>query len=246
MYKDDRGHDDADRTEKKNKKKKAKKARKALGAVSKSSNLLDRYNGLETKSNVNNSLIKTFVDLAAGTLVGPALSAALGKYAPVAGAALSFGGHYLDDQSGLLRGIGMGTIAHSVAKTKEYRDPNSTMSDRFLDLKDNWLRMIFIKKDSEVNGFESGVEIEPLINPENLPDLDNSKAEQMKFEVHERELDLSVLDQYQKQLEDSANTYKDIHGMPDWTEGDEDEEPDGFFSRHNDPELPDDFDFNLM
>jgi len=242
------GYDDYDRIERK-KKKDGKKQKKGLGATA-NPNLLDKYNGMEAKSNVNNSMIKALVDVAAGALVGPALSAALGKYAPIAGAALSFGGHYIGDQSGVLRGIGMSTIAHSVAKTKEYRDPDSTMSDRFSDLKDNWLRLVFMKKDEEtpslISGFESTPEIKPTIDLSNIPDF---KTEQKEFEAYEssRELDLSALDQFDTQLEESANTYKDIHGMPDWLEDEEDDdEQEDFLSGNHDPELPDDFDFNLM
>lgn len=115
-------------------------------------NLLERFNDLETKHHPKHALIKTMVDVLAGAMLGPAVSATLGKYAPLAGIALSFGGHYSGDRSGLLRGIGMSTLAHSVAKVKEYRQDDSTLKDRLSELKDDWLRLIFLKKESGLSG----------------------------------------------------------------------------------------------
>jgi hypothetical protein len=117
-------------------------------------NVLQRYNELETKHNPKNAFLKTAVDALAAVMVGPALSATFGKYAPLVGAALTFGGHYTGDSSGLLRGIGMSTLAHSVAKVKDYRSPNSTAMDRLSELTDDWLRFSLLKNDSVVNGLQ--------------------------------------------------------------------------------------------
>lgn len=115
-------------------------------------NLLERYNDLETHNHPQNALIKTLVDALAGVMVGPVVSATLGKFAPLAGLALTFGGHYTGDRSGLLRGIGMITLAHSVAKAKTYRQEDSTLKDRLSELKDDWLRLVFLKKESGLSG----------------------------------------------------------------------------------------------
>lgn len=72
--------------------KKDKKKHSELGAVPKNPNLWDRFNQAETKGNINNSLMKTLGDFVAGGIIGPFLGAALGKTAPLAGMALSFGG----------------------------------------------------------------------------------------------------------------------------------------------------------
>jgi hypothetical protein len=81
---------DEDSTKKKKNKKDKKKKNKVLHGVS--PGIMSQYNNMETKSNVNNSLIKSLVDVAAAGLIGPALSAALGKYSPLAAIGLSFGG----------------------------------------------------------------------------------------------------------------------------------------------------------
>lgn len=116
------------------------------GLPEKKPDLITRYNEMDARSNVKHALIKTLVDVIAGVMIGPALSATLGKVAPIAGLGLSFGGHYMGDQTGLMRGIGMSTLAHSVAKTKEYRQADSTLKERLSELKDDWLRLILLKK----------------------------------------------------------------------------------------------------
>jgi hypothetical protein len=103
---------------------------------------------MNAKGSIQNSLMKAVVDILAGAVVGPALSAALGKFAPVAGAALSFGGHYIGDDSGLMRAIGISTVAHSVAKVQEYREPDSTVKDGLSGLKDDWLRLVMMGQSS--------------------------------------------------------------------------------------------------
>jgi hypothetical protein len=242
MYEDKySGYDDNDRNKKK--KKKDKESKKRLGSTG-APTILDKFNGMETKSNVKNSIIKAAADLAAGMLIGPALSAAFGKFAPIAGVACSFGGHYLGDQSGLLRGIGMATIAHSVAKTKEYRDPNSTMGNRFSELKDDWLRFAFIEPvetTPQINGL--GIIKDPVtLKPDNWEE--GLKKLEQEFEVNERqddpELDLSALDQFDTQAERYAEEYRKENGlsMEDEDDSDDDSEDSSI--------LDDDFDFNLM
>jgi len=150
--------------------KKKKKKRTLNGSTEKKSNLISRYNDLDAKSNANHALMKTVVDVIAGAMIGPALSATLGKFAPIAGAALTFGGHYTGDQTGLMRGIGMSTLAHSVAKTNEYRQPDSTLKNRLSELKDDWLRLILLKKadkpKTELDGMATPDELKQVIQQE--------------------------------------------------------------------------------
>lgn len=154
---------------KRKKKKKNKRKRKALAGMQNATGIgaLDRFNQMSAKGNPNNALIKALVDVLAAAVIGPAVSATLGKFGPLAGAALSFGGHYMGDESGLMRGAGMSTIGHSIAKTKEYREEGSSVQTRLKGLKSDLLRLVFLQKDeAPVSGMpESSVEIEPMEEP---------------------------------------------------------------------------------
>ena len=155
------------------KKKKAKRIKAILDGLEEKTkpNIIDRYTSMDTKGNLNNSMIKTVVELAGGFLVAPAISAALGTYSPLAAALMGFGGNYFGDQTGLMRGIAMGTIAHGVAKSKEYREENTTMKDRLSGLKDDWLRTILLKntqsqEKNKDDPDQSIVKTNPPINKE--------------------------------------------------------------------------------
>lgn len=107
--------------------------------------LLDGFNARETKGNLPNTLLKTLVDTV-GVGLGTILSAATGKAAPLAGIALIGAGHYTGDKTGLLRIVGATTLAHSVAKAKEYREhPDSTLAERLKGVKDDWLYAAMLK-----------------------------------------------------------------------------------------------------
>lgn len=122
------------------KKKKRKKEKKDLGVVpEKKKNMLQRFNEQNAKGSVQNTLLKTLADIA-GVGIGTVLSAATGTFAPAVGAVLIGTGHYIGDQSGLLRVVGASTFAHSVSKAKSYRENlNQTLAERFGELKDEWL-----------------------------------------------------------------------------------------------------------
>lgn len=236
---------------------KYKKKKKKSKLESNSSNILNKYNQMETKSNVNNSILKTLVDVVASMLVGPALSATLGKFAPIAGTALSFGGHYTGEQSALLRGIGMSAIAHSVAKTKEYRDPNSNLKDRFSGLKDDWLRLIMMKGNdelpNEVNGIENSVEIVSMKDLSTIydPDSENQiEKEPNDYNGNIDRLDLTSLEQFEEQLELSADEFQEQQQMDTSGLFNEDhialDNFNGSPYNQSKPDIPDDFDFSLM
>jgi hypothetical protein len=146
-----------------------KKKKQAIkGVPEKKPDLFTRYNAMDAKSNVNHALIKTLVDTIAGVMIGPTLSATLGKYAPAAGIGLTFGGHYTGDQTGLMRGIGMSTLAHSVAKTREYRQQDSTLKARLAELKDDWLRLVLLKNTEvpKLEGIKASDEVKRAVEQE--------------------------------------------------------------------------------
>lgn len=142
----------ADEIPKKDKKKKKKKAEKQKEpGASSIKQLLAGFNERQTKNNVQNTLLKLVADIA-GVGLGTVLSASLGKIAPAAAIALMGAGHYMGDESGLLRVVGASTLAHSVAKSKEYRkNPEMTIADRLKDVKDGWLYATLLKHYQEEN-----------------------------------------------------------------------------------------------
>lgn len=128
--------------------KKKKKKQKSQSKPSGLNGILQGFNEQQAKGNGKITLLKTIADLA-GVGLGTAVSAAAGKVAPLIGAAMIGTGHYIGDDSGLLRVVGAATVAHSVAKSKEYRQEGSTMMDRLSGLKDDWLRLAMLKHEQE-------------------------------------------------------------------------------------------------
>lgn len=253
-----------DSTDEKISKAKKKKDKSGSSKNSGLAGIMDKLNGMETKSNVANSGIKALIDVAAAVLIGPALSASLGKFAPLAGIALSFGGHYVGDQSGLMRGVGMSTIAHSLAKTKEYRQPTSTANERLAGLKDDLLRLVMMKKDeaAPINGINENVHIEPIIEEptptkEEQIALIKSVIKESERERIEKEAKHNF-DHFEQRLHHSADEFiQNRTNSPDyydheqtsfgrdWLEMSGQDYP-GLDSDSDESEFPEDFDFNLM
>lgn len=199
----------------KKKNKKQKKNKAFLGEIENSTskpNAINRYNNLSTKGNFNNALLKTVVDVVAGTIFAPAISASFGKYAPIAGVGLTLGGHYSGDESGLMRSIGVATLAHNVAESDGYRQADSTFKSRLENLTDKLLGFFFMKSSPSstatlpsdltqiVNGYSDEFTLEKntdSINNSNL-DLgeldaieDHLEFEAMKFEQEKESEDLA-------------------------------------------------------
>ena len=130
----------------KDKKKNKQKANPGSGTIK---GILAGFNKREAKSSVPNTLLKLLADIA-GVGMGTVLSASAGKAAPAVGVALIGAGHYMGDESGLLRIVGASTLSHSVAKAKEYREKsNMSISERLKEVKDGWLYAILLKKYKE-------------------------------------------------------------------------------------------------
>lgn len=130
----------------KDKKKKKQKENLSSGSIK---GILAGFNKREAKNSVPNTLLKLLADIA-GVGMGTVLSASAGKAAPAVGVALLGAGHYMGDESGLLRVVGASTLSHSVAKGKEYREKsNMSISERLKDVKDGWLYAFLLKKYQE-------------------------------------------------------------------------------------------------
>jgi hypothetical protein len=140
------------------------------------SNPIDRYNEADTKGNLKNSMFKTIIEVLGGGIVAPVLSASLGKFSPLAGIILAFGGNYMGDKTGLIRGVAMGTIAHGIAKSKEYQEENTTIKNRIQGLKDDWLTTLMVKNtttsiNSNTNNTKSYLKTKEFNSPPNNENL---------------------------------------------------------------------------
>ena len=112
---------------------------------------IDQYNDRETKGDIQNTLIKSTVDIVSGAAIGTGLGAISGKYSPLAGIALIIAGHYLGDKSGVLRLTGASTLAYGIAKAKDYQNnpEYDTAQKRLIGLKEDLLTTMYIKWKKE-------------------------------------------------------------------------------------------------
>ena len=194
---------------KKDKKKKKKKAEKLKESDASSiKQLLAGFNERQTKNNVQNTLLKLVADIA-GVGLGTALSASLGKIAPAAAIALMGAGHYMGDESGLLRVVGASTLAHSVAKSKEYRkNPEMTIADRLKDVKDGWLYATLLKHYQE----DQSQKTEPQSVSNKIAEVDpeqiavNETVEGMEWDEDESDLEQEVSEFDSSQLDNKGKT----------------------------------------
>lgn len=199
-------------TPRKDKKKKKQKANSNSGTIQ---GVLVGFNNREAKNSVPNTLLKLLADIA-GVGMGTVLSASAGKAAPAVGVALIGAGHYMGDESGLLRVVGASTLSHGVAKSKEYREKsNMSISERLKDVKDGWLYAFLLKKyqeeqnstavkaivpTSESNAEETSVEgIEPddpeeEFQEEDSEEFHHDEPERKRIELRDDDLpDLSLM-----------------------------------------------------
>lgn len=161
-------------------------------------NLLDTFNEKQTKGNVENTLLKGTVDTVAGSVVGTGIGALTGRKASFVGIALMLAGHYIGDQSGLLRITGASTMAYGIGKAGEYKNnPElSSSTKRLSSLKDDWLTAFHLKWKKETNQSVEGTpedkESESKQKEENQITPELTPLSESAFP------DLSVLDQFEK------------------------------------------------
>lgn len=149
-------------------------------------NIIDRYNGVETKGDFKNSMLKTAVETIGGGAIAPLISALFGKSSPIAGILLALLGNYVGDKTGLLRGLAMATMAHGVAKSKEYREEGSTIKNRISGFKDDCLYALMLKNTASSS-----------LNKVSINDI-------QKYEVPQnREIDDSEISNFQNLSEKS-------------------------------------------
>lgn len=167
------------------------KNRKKKGSKNQLTKLLDEYNQKATKNNINNTLLKSVVDItsvAAGTGVG-ALGGDKAKFIGPLFIAL---GHYLGDESGLLRMLGASTLSYGIAKSKEFKENQElyTVKGRIKDLKENWLSAMYLDVKREKDKKEE-VKEKPLPKLVNKGKLINVSEPKLNKSL---ESDLNFLD----------------------------------------------------
>lgn len=153
-------------------------------------NIIDRYNGTETKGDLKNSMFKTAVETIGGGAIAPLISALFGKSSPAVGVLLALLGNYVGDKTGLLRGLAMATMAHGVAKSKEYREEGSTIKVRIAGFKDDCLYALMLKNIESTN--LNNVSINDIVKyevPQNneVVDSELSNLEKLSEKSEEKE-----------------------------------------------------------
>jgi hypothetical protein len=172
-------------------------------------NILQRFNEKKAKGDVQTTILKTVADVA-GIGIGTVLSAAAGKATPLLSLALIGGGHYIGDESGLMRTVGASAFAHSIAKAKEYREhPDQTIKDRLSSLKDEWLIALLMKHydGQNINGLG---ELEPISQSpasESLPNIPDFGASSSNGDSY-GEINLATLDQFDQLNEQAAEEFE--------------------------------------
>lgn len=180
-------------------------------------NILDQYNEKPTKGNIENTLLKSAVDTVAGSVIGTGIGAIAGDKATFAGIALILAGHYVGDESGILRLTGASTMAYGIGKSSEYKtNPElNTPGKRISALKDDWLTAFHLKWQKETNQQTTSPE-QKTNEPKNTEEEKPISQEPLKEETI---VDLSGLDHFEKMNEDLATSFSkeksDTHEIPE-------------------------------
>jgi len=183
-------------------------------------NILEQYNEKQTKENVENTLLKSAVDTVASSVIGTGIGAIAGDKAVFAGIALILAGHYVGDESGLLRLTGASTMAYGIGKSSEYTtNPElNTVGKRISALKDDWLTAFHLKWQKETNQ-------ESTLAENKITESQNPVNEEPKSE--NTSIDVSGMDQFEQMNEDLAKQYQeDQSKQPEYPTDDIDDYPD--------------------
>ncbi|MCB9195525.1 MAG: hypothetical protein H6598_04810 [Flavobacteriales bacterium] len=174
-------------------------------------NLYNKFNSLPAKQNTQNTLIKGLVDTVAGSVVGTGIGALTGDKAAFAGIILILAGHYVGDESGLLRVTGASTLAYGIGKAKEYENnPElATPNQRLGALKDDWLSAFHLKWKKSTGETKNQ---SSLPNSENIAvtkeskettkNIENTPPKNISNEVKTENLSNSLADEITKELGD--------------------------------------------
>lgn len=174
-------------------------------------NLYDKFNELPAKQNTQNTLIKGLVDTVAGSVVGTGIGALTGDKAAFAGMILILAGHYVGDESGLLRVTGASTLAYGIGKAKEYENnPElATPNQRLGALKDDWLSAFHLKWKKSTGETKNQSSLPNSDNvavikesKETTKNIENTPPQTISNEVKTENLSNSLADEITQELDD--------------------------------------------
>lgn len=174
-------------------------------------NLHNKFNSLPAKQNTQNTLIKGLVDTVAGSVVGTGIGALTGDKAAFAGIILILAGHYVGDESGLLRVTGASTLAYGIGKAKEYENnPElATPNQRLGALKDDWLSAFHLKWKQSTGETKNQSSLPNSDNvtvtketKETTKNIENTSPKTFSEEAKTENLSNSLADEITKELGD--------------------------------------------
>lgn len=124
----------------------AKKKSKAQANAKKKKFMQSITQPLNTKSNVQNSLIETGKDLVIGVVGGGFVGAGIGKPSLLIGIAITGVGHYMDNR--LITSFGMGMMASNGFQSKNLKGVNGVedMKERLNTYKQSFMEKTYIDK----------------------------------------------------------------------------------------------------
>jgi len=140
--------------------------------------LIDQYNEKETKGNLGNTLLKSTVDIT-GSVAGTGIASLSGDKSLLVGAAIIALGHYINDESGLLRIAGASTIGYGIAKANEFKtNPElATLSQRTSAWKNDLLTSFYLNWKKETGQEKVKEVIEPSETKEE-PKQEKNKSDE--------------------------------------------------------------------
>lgn len=195
---------------------------KSKKSNSKKLNILEKYNGLPTKGNIQNTFLKGAVDTVVGSVVGTGIGALTGNKAPLAGIALILAGHYLGDDSGVMRLTGASTIAYGLGKAQEYKkNPEmATVGNRMGELKHDLLGAFFMKWKEETSNPSM-----KTLQPKSVEKKEINET--IQTDNVDQEIDMSELDGYFDFM-DSQSDFESFTGGNHYDEENDESDDDDF------------------
>ncbi len=165
--------------------------------------LIEKYKDRKAKKHVGNTALKTAVDLIVGTTLGAGISAGIGQASIPIGLLMIAGGHYLDEDTGIIRVAGSAVIAYGIGKAMT----NKSISDA---TPISGLAGETSKAKKRLNLFKDEVFTAFYLDKIFKPKADKEQ-EQIAIEGI-GEIDLSSLDVFEEELRQQNEQYALQHG----------------------------------
>lgn len=170
-----------------------KKSSKVQANAKKKKFLSGMTQTLNTKSNVQNSLLETGKDLVVGVVGGGFIGAAIGKPSLLIGIAITGTGHFMDNR--LLTSLGMGMMASNGFQTKSLKGLDGANSIEEIKARINTYKTSFLEKtyvdkikalqNGKTKGTDGFGDVQYFTYPQNLLEGANDELEALnRIENH--------------------------------------------------------------